>query len=226
MNQEKTNILKEIFTTMKSLLFIGLLLLLTSIPDMFLFTPRESLLVIILYILLSGLIIKFLINSYKRGVNSKIFNVANHSFFNKRNTLFTAAMYGVMWGIDLVFNHLIELGTPENQEILEEIFIDFPIILGISVVIVAPIVEELIFRGIFTNYFFQPENKYSKWVILLTSSLLFGLVHEAAPSISLLYYSIVGAVLGVTYLYTKDLRYSIILHFINNSVALYYMYTG
>lgn len=226
MNQSVINVFKSVFSTAKYLLFLGMMLVLTSLPDMFLFAPRENLLIVLLYIFLSGLIIIFLINRYKKSVDTKLFNIVNQTHFSKQNVLFTTAMYGVMWGIDVIFNNLIQLGTPENQEILEDMFVGSPIILGISVVIVAPIVEELIFRGIFTNYFFNSNKKYSKWIILLTSSLLFGLAHEVEPSMSLLYYSSVGAVLGITYLYTKDIKYNIILHFINNSIALYYMYMG
>jgi membrane protease YdiL (CAAX protease family) len=70
------------------------------------------------------------------------------------------------------------------------------------------------------------ETVLSKIVIVVTSSLVFGLAHEVTPSLSLLYYSSIGAMLSITYMYTKNIKYSILLHFINNLLATYMMFTS
>lgn len=58
-----------------------------------------------------------------------------------------------------------------NQEILELTFKSAPILMTISGVIMAPVVEELIFRGSVRRVI------KNKWVFVTVSGLLFGLVH-------------------------------------------------
>ncbi len=86
-------------------------------------------------------------------------------------------------------------------------------ILYISLIIViAPIIEELIFRGLFTELFFK---NHPKWVGWLVTSLLFAILHATAPLEILMYFAI-GSVLYLAYSRRGDIRDSILAHFLNN----------
>jgi membrane protease YdiL (CAAX protease family) len=73
--------------------------------------------------------------------------------------------------------------------------------------------EELIIRGYILNNLMQSMNKYAA---LLASSLIFSLFHIFNPNFDLIsFISIVlaGLLLGISYIYTKNLWFPIALHF-------------
>jgi uncharacterized protein len=73
--------------------------------------------------------------------------------------------------------------------------------------------EELVFRGYILSNLLENINK---WVALLASSLLFAIMHSSNPNInaiSLVNIFMAGLLLGVNYIYTKNLWYAILLHF-------------
>lgn len=95
--------------------------------------------------------------------------------------------------------------------------IDYLMIL-ISVVIVAPIVEELMYRFILNNSL----KEYGKLSSLIVSSFLFGIVHcqfyQIMPAMA------AGIILSLIYFKTNDIRYSIIVHMLNNLTATLLMF--
>jgi membrane protease YdiL (CAAX protease family) len=83
---------------------------------------------------------------------------------------------------------------------------------AIALVVVAPITEEFIFRGIILQRW------ASKWGIqsaLVASSLLFGILHANFVGLS-----IFGIVMGVLYIKTRTLIVPIACHAFNNSLAV------
>ncbi|MEJ7737326.1 MAG: CPBP family intramembrane glutamic endopeptidase [Chitinophagaceae bacterium] len=73
--------------------------------------------------------------------------------------------------------------------------------------------EELVFRGYILNNLLQSMNK---WTALIISSLLFTLFHLSNPDISLLALLNIflsGLMLGINYIFTKNLWFAILLHF-------------
>lgn len=94
---------------------------------------------------------------------------------------------------------------------------DLPLIAVIcfSAAIAAPVVEEIIFRG----YLYPIMKKYTGvWFALITTSLLFGIIHVSlVPLIPL---AIFGAVLVLLYEYTNSIWTPIIAHFIFNTATL------
>lgn len=80
------------------------------------------------------------------------------------------------------------------------------------IVVVAPILEEIVFRGYFMNTFF-PNSKYYLDVIL--SALIFGLSHlilTHQDPISLIIYSLGGLFYALVYRWTKNLKITILCH--------------
>lgn len=94
---------------------------------------------------------------------------------------------------------------------------DIPLIIVIcfSAAIAAPIVEELIFRG----YLYPIMKKYTgAWFALISTSLLFGIIHVSlVPLIPL---AIFGAMLVLLYEYTGSIWTPMIAHCIFNTTTL------
>lgn len=82
--------------------------------------------------------------------------------------------------------------------------------------IYAPLIEELMYRGIILNGLIK---KYPEKIALFLTSLLFGIMHFN------LYQTInaflVGLMIGYLYIKTKSLYLCIVIHFFNNFIALY-----
>jgi membrane protease YdiL (CAAX protease family) len=81
--------------------------------------------------------------------------------------------------------------------------------------ILAPIVEEVLFRGLLQNAL---AHKLPIWAAIGISALLFGAVHFDYYAFPVL--AIMGVIFGVLYHLTGSLRVTILAHLINNSAAL------
>ena len=90
-----------------------------------------------------------------------------------------------------------------------------PIILILSAAVVAPIYEEIIFRGILLK---GMSKKVNPIIALVVSALLFALVHLNIPQGINAF--LLGLVIGFIYLTTESIYLSIFAHFINNLLAL------
>lgn len=85
----------------------------------------------------------------------------------------------------------------------------------------SPIVEELVFRGIFFNLFFNINDKKNNILAILSSSIVFTLLHTFGINFFVLAYFPISLFLAILYAYTKDLRYPMFLHFFINSFEGY-----
>lgn len=84
----------------------------------------------------------------------------------------------------------------------------------LSVALLGPIVEELLFRGLVFNFAKKIKGGYFPIII---SSLCFGLWHE--EPVQIVYTFLMGIVLGLIYERTKTLFYPIIIHILNNFLS-------
>lgn len=98
-----------------------------------------------------------------------------------------------------------------------------PLPLAVSYILmvgmVAPIVEELVFRGLFTELLFKNR---SKWLAGIVTSVVFAFFHAIDPLEMLMYVGI-GGILYLSYARRGDVVDSIAVHFLNNflpSIAL------
>ena len=107
------------------------------------------------------------------------------------------------------------ISNTTNQAALENAHMN-PFVLITVTVIMAPIVEELIFRGLLMGRVFNPDSI----VGLILSSLLFGLLHTPNSIGVWIVYAGMGFALGTGYRKFQKLEYCIIAHMINNSIAV------
>ena len=90
-----------------------------------------------------------------------------------------------------------------------------------TAVILAPIVEESLFRGFLFN---ELESRYNSFVALHISSIAFTLIHIQYGLAELSFLLIIAYTLGLIRLRYKNLIYPMIFHFINNLAALIEFY--
>ena len=133
-----------------------------------------------------------------------------------KNTGILAVGVVSMLTIQLLAAFLLKT-TSNNQQALLEIAqkdISFYLLVGV----VAPFFEELIFRQFFFNCF--SNLKLSGYIQIVLNGLFFSVMHESRLDFYFPVYWLLGSILALIYLKTKDLKCSIIAHSINNLVAL------
>jgi membrane protease YdiL (CAAX protease family) len=173
---------------------------------------------IVAFATVGGLI--FIIWLYRRQLKR-----ANDWFFNSkphwRWSNFGIALCGfaLIIAVQFLFIRLSGGGVSQNQAELNKYTAQssiFKILIGL----VAPIYEELIFRGMFFNIFFTKEKPANKWLGIIVCGLVFGLAHDPGFTKYIVVYWALGCILSWVYLQTKDLRYSMIAHMLNNLIGL------
>lgn len=136
----------------------------------------------------------------------------------------------VIWGYVAIYAGQIVLGTlnimlyhqtqtANNNEVSKIMANNMMVmvVFGLSTVLLTPIAEELIFRGVLTNLFFKP-NQF--WPKLILSGFVFSIGHMSTTVISFLIYFYMGMVLAFLYQKTGQLKLSIALHGLNNLIAI------
>ena len=126
-------------------------------------------------------------------------------------------------GSGSIFLYLMSLAFPnyavlilENVSVLENVESQFPALydglIGLLVIGIAPVVEELIFRGVLLQRW---ATKWGMRRALVTSSVLFGLLHTNNPVGLTLF----GLVMGLLYVRSRSLWVPIVCHGLNNLAA-------
>ena len=86
----------------------------------------------------------------------------------------------------------------------------------LSAVIAAPIVEEVIFRGVVLGSFRKVFPAW--WVSVLISAVIFGAYHR--NPVAIVYATIMGIIAGIVYEKKRNLLFPIMLHIANNFMGL------
>lgn len=115
--------------------------------------------------------------------------------------------------------------TTENQAVIETLFgadqsMVTVLCMTISIAIGAPILEELLFRGIPVAFF---GDKMPMWVIGIVTSLLFSAGHLSTNIISFIIYFAMGMLMFLTYRTRKNIGDSMLFHFFQNGLAAFMM---
>lgn len=109
----------------------------------------------------------------------------------------------------------IEWSPSESEEVLEQIFRQYPWFAYLSALVMAPICEELFFR----HFIFNTLRKHLRplWTIFF-SALLFGLFHMNLGQF--IFTPLLGLVLGAVYEKSRNIKHCILIHFVFNFVSL------
>lgn len=144
-------------------------------------------------------------------------------YFREYNS-YVFKMYGKSLVVMIILSISIKLTTginnATNQENLNILFKEMPVLITILSVIYAPIAEELLFRGIFRKII------NNKWLFILVSGVLFGLAHviddfqSVEELLYILIYSSLGCFLAAVYYRTNNIFANIYFHFIQNFLSI------
>lgn len=87
----------------------------------------------------------------------------------------------------------------------------------LAIGILAPLAEELVFRGAILRVLLTLFSKRLHWVAILISALIFGAVHGNVPQF--VHATLIGLILGWMYYRTDSIIPGVVFHWINNTVA-------
>lgn len=140
-----------------------------------------------------------------------------------------------------VIRNSLHIGSPQvntNQQAIQQLTQQIaPWRIYIMSCVLAPISEEFVFRYTFLHKHIESINSFRQlfksktyWVLLIVQSILFGLAHMSMSSWMVVLntitpYLLIGLACGLTYTMTKNLTYSIILHSIYNTIALFILFS-
>ena len=173
-------------------------------------------------ILSAPLIVYFFVwRMQKRGLD--LTNELGLFFFNKSVFLKSTLLLAFFLVLEEIYMRALEIDVPVT-------FLNFmlsePLILGVlTTIIIAPIIEEFIFRGFLLS---QLKNTIGNWGAISLSSLAWTLLHFQYEVKILFILFIFGLLLGFLRWKYNSLFLVMVLHAINNLVAFslaYFMFT-
>lgn len=109
----------------------------------------------------------------------------------------------------------------EMQALMKDMIASIPktvqnqILLFVTIAVVAPLVEEVVFRGMLQKAFVR---WMPPWAAILVAAFIFAVIHMQPEAIGPL--MALGVAFGIIYHYSGSLRLTILLHVINNAAAL------
>ncbi len=121
--------------------------------------------------------------------------------------------------------NVLTSNVPQNEKFLDGIAARFPVIAIIQVIILAPILEELIFRYLIYHIL----RRINKGCAILLTSLTFSVLHIAAEIqngqlLEMLYFGLsymaIAVVLAIVYEKRRNIIFCVILHMVNNVLAI------
>jgi len=176
--------------------------------------------------------------------------VFKHDFkkINLWGRFYLQMLVGVLctFGAAIAGNMIVmTLGTTEvamNQELIESALATMPVVMIITIVLFAPIVEEIIFRLVLMNLIkwkvYVPQESDTRFIrtlkevfswkpvySLILSSLIFGLIHVLVGGlIHIIPYFLMGLVFGYFYLRNKNIWHVTVLHILHNGLTVVLMF--
>ncbi len=158
---------------------------------------------------------KILINDFKKLIKSTKKEIFKNTLFSVKYWIISL----IIMALSLYVFHLLGLNDSVNNSNVKELVKATPIIMGIQVLVIGALVEEIIFRLSFKTVF------KSKISYILISGIVFGSLHVLSITslMNLLYlipYCSSGIILSYIYFKTDNIYYSYFIHVIHNLLML------
>ncbi|MEA5017749.1 MAG: type II CAAX endopeptidase family protein [Erysipelotrichaceae bacterium] len=167
-------------------------------------------------------------------LSKSIFIEANENRYDNRQNNFSYAirslvvMYGWMIFLNLIINFLTQQSSSINQMDIINLSMNYPVLTFIMAVVLAPIAEEVVFRGVI----FRSLRNINYPIAIFTSSLLFGFVHVASAVFSgnyadmmyVIVYAMLGYYIGSNYERSGNIYIAIGMHATLNLVSMVLMF--
>lgn len=212
---------------LKLLGLIVLVMAINGIPMLFLARGQDlpvyiEILLVLAYLVLMFFAIRTLWRRYQTHVSDDVKSLPfSWGDFGKALLFFLAARIVAVVGTYL--NILLTgQSTTSNDNALQSLgkimsvdHIFFALLYVMTVAVIAPIIEELVFRGFATIFFFEKDQKI---VAALITSIIFALPHISKWTEFPLYFAM-GLVLYAAFARRGNLKDSIVVHILNNTPA-------
>lgn len=183
---------------------------------------KVNLLFAVILAVLTVAVIYWMYWIYKRELkqeNDWFFNAKPH--WDARRVIISVAAFFALVIFQVAYIKLAGGNTvSQNQAELDEVRKVASPMFNILLIVVGPICEEFIFRALFFNTFFSADNTLNKWVGIVASGFVFAYGHDPMFSKFIYLYWVMGMILAWTYVETKDIRYSILTHMLNNLLSI------
>lgn len=141
--------------------------------------------------------------------------------FTLQNVLKAVGFYVLIYIVQIIFTIIITLSAPDytqpdNQAAVESMVQNMDaVLMFINIVILTPITEEYLLRGLIMKYTFS----LMPTIGALAAAVVFTLLHGPTSWIDFTLYFILSAGFTFIYWYTRRLEYPILLHIIQNFIG-------
>lgn len=130
----------------------------------------------------------------------------------------------LVWGIKAATMNILEMfgaKMPHNQILIQDLATNNFLIITIMLTIMAPFIEEIIFRHIIQN----STKRFGNIISILISSTIFSLMHYSGGNmIPIINYFVSGLCFGIIYNRTKNISIVLIVHAVNNFINFMILY--
>ena len=147
----------------------------------------------------------------------KVADIYHVSFIVIANILFVSAIYFILRYLSYL--SIIDFNSPLFGN-FRTISISILALYFVTVVILSPIIEELLFRGMFLRRF---NKELNVTLAILISSVLFGVCHSFGGILGAILFGICVAIL---YIKSKNILVPIFAHFLNNLLSFLLALSG
>lgn len=167
---------------------------------------------------------------FARGfIKTDFFKLKDYKKNNLKYVLYSFIGFGLLYGTSVLFSWLVSLvsktTSSQNQISIEGMILNgYSVITFITIFLLAPIAEELVYRKAIFKFF---ENKKNRVIPILVSALCFSLPHMLSAEESFIVWFLLflsyfscGIILSLVYeLSDKNIFFSILAHMLNNLLA-------
>ena len=210
--------------------FLFLILLLTLIPILFKFSLGSLTFKFILYFIML-LFFAYKLNeidlgdiSLKNAIKNeydsifKVSDIYHISFIVIANILFVSAIYFILKYLSIL--SIIQFDSPLFGD-FSSLSLHISVLYLLTVVILSPIIEELLFRGIFLRRFNKELDNVT--LAILISSFLFGICHSFGGILGAILF---GICVSILYIKSRNILVPIFAHFLNNLISFLLALSG
>ena len=174
------------------------------------------------YILVQLITAMYAVWSYREVIQRGFENLVKRRFVRD-----VAIGYVVRVVLTLLLALVVPLQQTDNQANIESLLNSTSIVLMVILTcVVAPIVEELVFREAIIGAF---KDKINSWVLTAISIFFFVLLHSLSNSggidwsAALMYLPLTIPLVGMYRYYEDNVAASMLMHFVSNSVAMIFL---
>ncbi len=146
---------------------------------------------------------------------AKWFDMISFGNLSKKHLLLFIGIFLLTVLVNIGYHTFFSVSSGAATQHLEETSNGLSLSFIVSVIVLAPIQEEFIFRGILQGAIFE-----NSWLGLVLTASLFSFLHAPYDLPSFIYYLLGGLLLGVAYKKSQNLWVSTLVHMSYNSLPL------